>query len=203
MKVELQARPESKQVRLERPTTRYANPEQSETCFQRGKVEQQANRLKEAIELYGRAAMYDPGNFKALCNAGSCYRALGRLSEARDMYRKAIRQCPSDAISHYNLANTERILGNFDVAIEEYEVVVRHGGALVLDSWVNMGISYKNIEQYGKAVECCQSALRLRPGESSAVFNWAMILMAELEFMNKEVFISVRRDKAEKAAELF
>lgn len=64
-----------------------------------------------------------------------------------------------DGISNYNLANVYRSIGDHEKSINCYLTVIglkeKQGvdvKSLYLDSYNNLGICYKNVENYDKAV---------------------------------------------------
>ena len=67
---------------------------------------------------------------------------------------------------------------NFAMAPDSALMVLRKAAALspgMQPAWVNMGLAYRNLEQYDSALYCYQRVLQINPGEVKAVYKMADI----------------------------
>ena len=90
---------------------------------------------------------------------GTIFRTLSNFNEAKKAYVKAKRIKNDDAITLYNYGNVLRVTGDEEEAISQYEKVIEirevdkiEIGSLYEDTLINMGICYKNMGQYDKAI---------------------------------------------------
>ncbi len=121
-----------------------------------------------------------------------CYKLRGQYPNAIQAYKQSLAITPEDAITNYNLANVYRLIGNEDKSIAHYFVVInlkeKEGvdvGSLYLDSYNNLGICYKNIENYAQAIECFEKILKERSSEESVKFNLAVCYLRVVRRMLK------------------
>ena len=206
MRAELKDRPQSRKMRLEsgRSSTRE-NRTHAEEYFKKAKAHQLNKNQEKAIESYMRAIVFDQKYFQAYCNMGSCYKATGKYSQARSCYRNALLANPHDAITHYNLANLHRVTGENELALDHYQAVLdmsqkgQDVGSLKLNSLVNMGICYKNLQAVDKAIAVYQKVYELDPKEEAGVFNLAICLLNSIEEKHSERFGKVCQERAKQA----
>ncbi len=75
---------------------------------------------EDALRIYRRAALFNPGLPDVYYNAGVSYQKLGRNDEAADAYRKALALDPGMSIALVNLGATLCSCGKLDDGIREY-----------------------------------------------------------------------------------
>lgn len=74
--------------------------------------------------------------------------------------------------------------------------------SLNLDALINLGITYINIGQNEKAIECYEKAAEINQ-EESVVFNHAMCLLTILKRKETKEFVEVWKVKGSRARMLF
>lgn len=103
-----------------------------------------------AIEYYKKAENTAPsGN---LWNEmGFCYRELNDYDKAIECFQKS-----GNINEILNLADTFRRNGKYEKAVEYYEKVTTSRPSASV--WYEMGICYRELKEYDKAIECCQKS---------------------------------------------
>ena len=154
--------------------------------------------------------MYDNNHFKSYCNLGSCFRLQNKYMESKKYYGKALAIKSDDAISHYNLANIDRVTGNYEASIDHYLFVIdlKQGkkqdiGNLYLNSLVNLGICYKIIGHFDKAIETYEKVYKIDPNDETALYNHSMVLVDQIKKLNSKTFQEVTKFKIEAAVKMF
>ena len=130
----------------------------------------EANRPYEAIPLFRRALVIEPGNPLLWLNLGIAQQKTGEYEEALDSFRRAINidDDLADAWGSMGLIYYEQ--DNFGSAEECYRI------ALVRDPnspkvWNNLGVLYFAEGSFEEARHCFEEALSLMPMFYDAVFN--------------------------------
>jgi len=100
-----------------------------------------AEKSREAIAQFERAAKLDPDQVPPYLAAGACWRKLGEPAKALDAFEHALAIEPRSRKIHLELADTHYGMGHFERAIEFYEkftsVDIHEPRA-----WKQLGLSY-------------------------------------------------------------
>lgn len=88
-------------------------------------------------------------------------------------YRATLLYSPNSCLFHYNLGNAYLDNGDYTNAIKEYELVVRHCHEVL--AWNNLGVSYFNLDQDEKAMECYEKALEIEPNQAKTYSNIGLV----------------------------
>jgi len=64
-----------------------------------GRLYAAQHRVKEALSLYSKAALYNPDSAETYSNQGRLFERTGNLSEAISLYKKALERKPQDPIA--------------------------------------------------------------------------------------------------------
>lgn len=102
--------------------------------------------------------------------------AQGNFAEARRLLRQAVQQDPKDGALWFHLGASCAELNELDEAIAAFE----HARVLAprqADTYFNLGLVYWRKGNLTKAKETYRAGLALRPGETSALQNYALLLM--------------------------
>jgi len=135
-----------------------------------GIVLTEANRPSDAIPLFQKALILEPGNPLLWLNLGIAQHRLGDYDEAEDSFERcrSIDDECAEAWSALGLLHYER---------ERYdEAEACYRGALARDdtvarSWNNLGVLYFSEGGYGEARECFERAVTLDPLYYDGLFN--------------------------------
>jgi len=111
-----------------------------------------------------------------------------RYSEAASHFRRQTDLSPKDPIGPYNLGSALSRDGKAEEAIVSLETARKSGRAdLAADAAYNAGETYYRAGDYGKAAAAFRDALKLRPGDPDASFNYELCARkAEEEEKKKE-----------------
>lgn len=102
--------------------------------------------------------------------------AQGNFAEARSLLRQAVKQDPKDGALWFHLGASCAELNELDEAITAFERarVLAPGQP---DTYFNLGLVYWRKANLNKAKESYRAGLTLRPKETSALQNYALLLM--------------------------
>jgi tetratricopeptide (TPR) repeat protein len=102
--------------------------------------------------------------------------AQGNFAEARRLLRQAVQQDPKDGALWFHLGASCAELNELDEAIAAFERarMLARGQA---DTYFNLGLVYWRKGDLTKAKESYRAGLALRPRETSALQNYALLLM--------------------------
>jgi tetratricopeptide (TPR) repeat protein len=130
----------------------------------------EANRPNDAIPLFRRALIIEPGNPLLWLNLGIAQQRIGEYEEALDSFQRAlcIDDCLADAWGSMGLIYYE--LEQFESAEECYHT------ALTRDDnspkiWNNLGVLYFAEGSHEEARHCFEEAIGLSPLYYDAMFN--------------------------------
>ena len=98
--------PDKPSITVSKPGDATKTPE---TYFLRGRLLEDRNSLREAIEEYKKAIRLKPDYFEAYANLGSAYYKVGNYSDAADAYTQAVK-LKQDEVSIYNKLGTLYII---------------------------------------------------------------------------------------------
>jgi Flp pilus assembly protein TadD/mono/diheme cytochrome c family protein len=124
-------------------------------------------RPDDAAKHFRASVQARPDSAPAHYNLGTALSLARRLDEAMREYQQALALDPSYANAHNNLGNVLLAIGRNDDAIREFSEVVRlqprSAAALA-----NLAAAYAAAQQFERAAELADAALRLKPAEPLA-----------------------------------
>jgi tetratricopeptide (TPR) repeat protein len=144
--------------------------ESSEQLNDSGIALTEANRPYEAISMFQKALLIDPGNPLLWLNLGIAQQRTGEYQVALDSFQRSlyIDDTMADAWGAMGLIYYE--LEQFEEAIDCYEA------ALTRDQcspkiWNNLGVLYFSQGSYEEARSCFEQALSIFPHYYDALYN--------------------------------
>jgi tetratricopeptide (TPR) repeat protein len=141
----------------------------------------QANRLRDAEQLYRQVLARHPENPDALQYLGIIAHLSGRNDAAIDLIRRAIAQRPAHAETHANLANIFLAAGRLDDAIAAFRQAINlkpnFAGA---HNALGMAVGDKG--QLNDAIASFQRAIAIRPSYVEALSNLGIALARAQKF---------------------
>jgi len=96
-------------------------PNYAEVYFNRGKIEQELERYKDALISYEKAIMIKPDYVKAYNNLGAIFQQMNNFEEALICYDKALALSPEHIIAYNNKGIVLQMLRRYDEALENYD----------------------------------------------------------------------------------
>jgi tetratricopeptide (TPR) repeat protein len=116
-------------------------------------------RVKEAEDLYRRAAAMRPENWDGYYRLGSFYYGQSRYSEAAEQFRRVLQLLPDHAPAQTSLGTTLLALGETGAA----EAVLKKSLELAPDyvASSNLGVIYYSQKRYAEAAAMTEQALHL------------------------------------------
>ena len=115
------------------PRSKRALAPEAQNYYDRGRIFQKKNRLREAKRLYREALRKDPGHVDALNNLAVIYMHERNFPAAERSLEKAMRLNPKSVDPHYNLACVYAIKGELSKSLAQLRK------AVTLDQSVNNG----------------------------------------------------------------
>jgi tetratricopeptide (TPR) repeat protein len=144
------------------------------TQFENAEAFRQKKDYKNAIDFYTSAseATKKPENFT---NA-LFYRSLAKednkdLRGSLNDYNLILQHLPTDSFSCFNRALIKEALGDIEGAIDDYSYVIKLNSTFVVESYVNRGSLYDNLQKPHAAIKDYDNALKLKPNDSYAFHN--------------------------------
>ena len=130
----------------------------------------EANRPYEAIPLFRRALVLEPGNPLLWLNLGIAQQKTGEYEEALQSFQRAvyIDDDMADAWGSMGLIHYE--LEAFDSAEECYHIALERAPNSP-KIWNNLGVLYFSEGSYEEARHCFEEALSLLPMFYDAIYN--------------------------------
>ena len=138
---------------------------------------QQQGRIAECEPLYLRALAVAPGRFDARQFHAFFLHETGRHEEALEAYRRALELQPDWGEGHLNRGQIFQLLRRTKQAVQCYGQALRCGGADAT-TLANLGAAFEEFGNYDKALEACDRALALEPGQVQARYNRSRMLVA-------------------------
>ncbi|KAH0596327.1 hypothetical protein MHUMG1_06188 [Metarhizium humberi] len=137
----------------------------------------------KAVEFFEKALSLDPKNAYAAQGV-----AIALVEDKKD-YKSAltilnkVRETVREPHVYVNLGHVFAELRQYSKAIENYEIALTKDGKandpVILSclgrTWLNRGRSERDIDAYGKALECAQQALEVAPDQVHYKFNVAFV----------------------------
>lgn len=130
----------------------------------------EANRPNEAIPLFRKALVMEPGNPLLWLNLGIAQQRTGEYDEAVNSFRRAIaiEDCLAEAWVSLGLIYYELEL--FDMAEDCYRSALARNENDP-KTWNNLGVLYFTEGMFEGARECFEEAVSLSPHYYDALFN--------------------------------
>ncbi len=144
-------------------------PEYAESCFNRGNIFLQLNKLEAAVACYDEAIAHKPDSVEAYSNRGIVLKQLRDYKGAVLSFDTAIAHRPDYAEAYSNRGNALKELKRFDEAVASYDKAI----ALKPDyteSYINRGHVFKELKQFDLAVESYEQAITLKPDCAESYF---------------------------------
>lgn len=144
-----------------------------ETCFQaanrvtsgQGAPQwQEVQPCLNALEL----SLDERERVSTLTNLGLIQSNLGDFDAARASFDQALLVSPSYSNTYLNRANLFYLERDFEAAIRDYNEALRLNPESVDILYLNRGMAYQNLQEYGLAETDFHAALAARPG-------WALV----------------------------
>lgn len=135
------------------------------------RYEEAAGQFELALSLARRGEHLE----NLYSNLGNCFAEMGDVKKARRYYDKALEINPN--ISHINRYIRSDTL--------ETEVSKNPDDAHLLNK---LGLAYKDIFDYGKAINCFEKALKVDPEFQEAVFNYQETVFQRVLSLNPDDF---------------
>jgi Flp pilus assembly protein TadD len=152
------------------------DPEQWDALYLYGTALLQLGRLREAIDIFQRAAMLRPGIPDVYNNLGVAYQGLGDVDEAVRAYRSAIEFKPDFDLAHVNLARLLASAGWF----AEAEISL-HRAVQIKPADVGYRLQLAGVigrqEKWQQAASVLEEALDLQPHNLDLKMNLAAALV--------------------------
>jgi superkiller protein 3 len=143
-----------------------------------------AEKEKEKIVEYERAAQRSPENATTHYNLAVLLQRQGKLKEAIEAYQKALALEPHNAQAYFNLGYSYERLKMYDRAIEAYNRAIAAKPNYV-KAYNNLAAVYKEKGRYGKAIAAFNKALQLDPTYAHAHLGLGAIYADELKDIRK------------------
>jgi len=136
--------------------------------YNRGEVEMQARRYREAEKNFNKSFQLDPKNLDNLIQLGNSLIEQRRYAEAREKYQKAEAIDPNNPQVIENLATLSFNARNWEEAIRYGQKM----NQLKIGKGANFLIarSHYEMENYGEAVKYCQYAFKEDPKNAQIAY---------------------------------
>lgn len=158
-----------------------SHPSDPSLHFLRGTALRRLDRLDQAMEAFGTVVRLNPQDARAHLSLGNAYHQLGRKQDALGAYREAIRRDRTLIAAYYNLGAVLFELGNQDEALKAYDVGLapvekdlaegRPVESTHAQAYLNLGVIHLQKQNWARALDAYQKALRLDPGQPAAHYN--------------------------------
>ena len=130
----------------------------------------EANRPHEAISLFEKALVMDPGNPLLWLNLGIAQQRTGEYQAALDSYRRSIRIDDSKADAWGAMGLIYYELEQFEEAEQCYQAALARDVAAP-KIWNNLGVLYFTEGSFEQARDCFEEALGFFPRYYDALYN--------------------------------
>ncbi len=137
------------------------NPDSVQVLLVTGQVDQLSGRYEQALDVFNRAAILDPGNSAVWRPLAEAYQATGRDEEAVQTYRKAIDAEPGGYLPYLDLGNYYFARNQYRQAEEMYRKSTSVAPELSTGH-MNLGLALKQQGRYQESEESLLRALSLR-----------------------------------------
>jgi protein O-GlcNAc transferase len=140
-------------------------------AYRRGRYEEAAALIAQAIAINDKAAIYHLGHASAL-------EAQGRLDEAAAGFERAVALSPEFAEALYRLGNVFLKQGKTEAAVARYEQAVAANAGFA-EALNNLGNALKELGRLEEAIARYEQALALQPDIASAYSNLGNALLEQ------------------------
>ncbi len=126
-----------------------------------------AGNLRQAAGLYRGILQREPQHCDALYMLGVLERQTGRVDRALELVAQAVKLSSDDPFYFFNLAGALALRGHLDEAIQHY----RRAAALdptMAEAHFALATLFERQQRWREALDCYESGLRYRQGDSRA-----------------------------------
>lgn len=143
-----------------------ASAQTIEQLVQQGKAAQETQQYNEAERIWRRVIQKQPQNAQAYLSLGDALlEQTGKLKEAIAAYRQAAKLAPKDTELYDHLSGSARKLREFgfpEAALEISQLLLQLNPKDAT-AHIDLGLTYRNKNQYDQAVTAFRQAVALRP----------------------------------------
>lgn len=136
---------------------------------------QQLGRFSEAMAVYRRLLVMQPGMPDALHFLGLALHQSGQSAEGIKLMRQSIMSSPANAIFHNNFGFVLKAAGRLLESEAEHREAVRLQPGFV-EAWYNLGVALQDQGKLEEAAEAYQRAIALRARLPKALTNLGGVL---------------------------
>src|ERR1700683_1892172 len=138
------------------------NPDDPGALSTLGMVHLHNGQLEAACGDFERAVQLQPDSWSALANLGTVLRRLGRTRESLVPLRRAYAQNPKSAAVGHVLGASVLEIGGAQAAGEILNAIAlaEPGNA---NAWSDLALALNKTREHGRALECADKALALKP----------------------------------------
>lgn len=145
-------------------------PDSADVLLLLGSFLQESGDLLTAMSTFTRASQKFPKNGKAWLEWGKCLLLLEKFDEAIVKMRKAVACQPEDPVVLFNLGYALQRNMQRTEALQVY-LEAERAGCDTPDLHINMGVIYKDQEEFMKAVTRFRMGLERNPASNAAMNN--------------------------------
>jgi predicted TPR repeat methyltransferase len=145
------------------------NPPNLPACYNLGRLKQQENDHRGAINIYRAMLDKQPNIGEAWNNLGVAYREIGKQDDAISSFRKAVVFAPAMAEAWNNLGVAQDEFNLIENASNSYRKAIEIQPDYA-SARLNLGISLQKSEQFKEAEEHYNKVLEIQPGNKAARF---------------------------------
>lgn len=155
--------------------------------FRRGQFQKSELYFRKAIET---ATQKNPNPYdgEPYYNLGVCLKMQGNLKEAYDVFFKAAWSSAWQDCSHFSMSQIEICMGSYEKALEHIEYSIdrnsRNNKAYVLKA-----VCHRKLNQFNKAMEVCELALRRDKFNLGIYFEQYLILKEKNEALANDTLL--------------
>ena len=140
-----------------------------------GVIAAQTDRMREAVELFGRAVAANPNDALAHFHRGNALLELKRPDEALASYERAIKFAPNFAKAYNNRGLALKELNRLNEALANYDHAIRLKPGYE-DACNNRGITLKELGRLDEALASYEQSIKLKPDHPEAHYNRGNVL---------------------------
>jgi tetratricopeptide (TPR) repeat protein len=160
----------------------------SQVYARKAKKEKKDEYYDDALKELGQVLKKEPGNVKALSEAGAIYLEIRNISKAKEKLEKAYNLDPNDYDVQMRLAQVHSWGRDYDKAIRLYNQVLSQKpqdmGALY-----RLGEVYSWQKEYKKSIECYNEILKISPENEGALTAKARVYALQKKYADADIII--------------